>query len=464
MFKKAMAVLLAALMIAGLCACAGGSSADGTEVTVQSVADITGMGSLGVVERYAGKVVSGQTEKITRDTNKKVGEVFVAEGDEVTAGDVLFNYDTQSLQFSLEKLELELEGYENAISSGNEQITELEKERSSASSSQQLAYTLQIQSTEADIREAEYNKGLKEREIANMRTSLENTEVRATLTGRVMSVASTDDTGESYSYSGDSSDNAFITISDMKTFRVEGNVNELNAGSITEGMSVLIRSRMDENVTWQGTIEKIDWENPVKNDANGVYYYSNDNDDMTQSSKYPFYVALSSKDGLILGQHVYIEPDYGQSGVKTGLWLPEYYLADTGANAYVWAAGKKDTLEKRSVELGEYDAELGEYEILSGLSTQDYIAFPDDTMQAGLPVVRAEAGDMGDMSYGGESYSDEGYESYESYSDEGNSFESFETYETFEDVTPEAGTAETVTAEAETLPEAETQPERGTEG
>ncbi len=35
-------------------------------------------------------------------------------------------------------------------------------------------------------------------------------------------------------------------------------------------------------------------------------------DDTTSSSTYPFYVTLDSSDGLMLGQHVYIEMDEGQ--------------------------------------------------------------------------------------------------------------------------------------------------------
>ncbi len=446
MYKRAMTALLAALMMAGLCSCTGRSSADGETVTVQSVAQITGVGSLGVIERYAGKVVSGQTEKVARDTNKKVGEVKVEEGDEVKAGDVLFTYDTQALQFSLEKLQLELEGYNNTISAGNAQISELESERSSADSSQQLAYTLQIQSTEADVREAEYNKGLKEREIANMQSSLENTEVCAKISGRVMSVGSADDSEQSGGTGSGTSADSFITISDMNTFRVEGQINELNAGTLSEGMSVLIRSRMDDSQTWSGTIEKIDWENPVKSDNSSGYVIMSDsgNDEMTSTSKYPFYVSLASKDGLILGQHVYIEPDYGQSNVKTGLWLPEYYLGSTGSDAFVWAAGKKDTLEKRSVTLGAYDAELGEYEILSGLSTQDYIAFPEENLQAGMAVAKQEESVSGGMSMeimgGMEGMSTE-YAPAESMTTE-----SF----TDESVTAESATAESMTAESGT--------------
>ena len=48
----------------------------------------------------------------------------------------------------------------------------------------------------------------------------------------------------------------------------------------------------------------------------------------TSSSTYPFYVNLDSSDGLMLGQHVYIEPDEGQDEQKAGLWLSEVYIVD----------------------------------------------------------------------------------------------------------------------------------------
>ena len=34
-----------------------------------------------------------------------------------------------------------------------------------------------------------------------------------------------------------------------------------------------------------------------------------------------FYVNLDSSEGLMLGQHVYIEPDEGQDEKKSGIWL-----------------------------------------------------------------------------------------------------------------------------------------------
>ena len=44
--------------------------------------------------------------------------------------------------------------------------------------------------------------------------------------------------------------------------------------------------------------------------------------DVSTASKYPFYVTLDSSDGLLMGQHVYIEPDHGQGQRQEGIHLP----------------------------------------------------------------------------------------------------------------------------------------------
>ena len=107
------------------------------------------------------------------------------------------------------------------------------------------------------------------------------------------------------------------------------------------------------------------------------------------SSKYPFYVALESTDGLLLGQHVYIEPDYGQDAVEDAdtIHLPSWYLCDIEGNPYVWAQSGSGKLEKRNVTLGSYDDMMDTYVIESGLTPDDYIAFPDETLSAGMTCV-----------------------------------------------------------------------------
>ena len=53
----------------------------------------------------------------------------------------------------------------------------------------------------------------------------------------------------------------------------------------------------------------VDQENAASDDSNNMYgMMSTGGDSQTNSSSYPFYVQLETSEGLMLGQHVYIEP------------------------------------------------------------------------------------------------------------------------------------------------------------
>ena len=72
--------------------------------------------------------------------------------------------------------------------------------------------------------------------------------------------------------------------------------------------------------------------------------------------------------------------------------------------AYVWASNDKDKLEKRTVELGEYDEELGAYEITGGLTEKDAIAFPMEGLYEGVATVT----DISEVDYSSPLYNQEG--------------------------------------------------------
>ena len=105
-----------------------------------------------------------------------------------------------------------------------------------------------------------------------------------------------------------------------------------------------------------------------------------------KASKYNFYVQLTGTGDMLLGQHVYVEPDFGQTEVKDGIWIDESYVVKDGDDAYVWTLNKKDKLEKTKVELGDYDENLMMYEIKSGLTKDDYIVWASDDLYEGEPV------------------------------------------------------------------------------
>jgi len=147
-----------------------------------------------------------------------------------------------------------------------------------------------------------------------------------------------------------------------------------------------IVSRTDESVYWLGTVALVDYENPSQENPNDMYYGMS-SDEMTASSKYPFYIELDNTEGLILGQHVYLET-YSEEGEVTGIPLSMAFLCyDDEGVAYVWAENSRSKLEKRPVTLGAPNDMMGTVSIIEGLAETDYIAFPDGELcQEGAPT------------------------------------------------------------------------------
>ena len=377
----------------------GGNSAD--KVYVEKVSAIMNQ-SAGVNNRYSGVVEPQETLEINRDSERKVKEVYVSVGDEVEEGTVLFSYDTEDLQMQIDQAKLEMEGIANDISNSNAPIAELQKEKASAPEDQQFEYTTQIQTLQTSIKQSEYNKKSKQAEIDKYQKSIDNSEVTSKMAGVVKEI---NENGV------DSNGNtaAYMKILATGEYRVKGTIDETSVGTISEGTPVILRSRLDDTQTWTGSISKIDTES-TQTDSNSAYMYDGSSSG-DSASKYSFYVTLDSTDGLMLGQHLYIEPDYGQGTAeeKEGLWLYDYYIVQDDGDPYVWAADKKNRLEKRKVELGEYDENLGEYEIKSGLSEDDLIAFPMQGLYEGVAAVtNMEEVDYSSPLYNQESTDDSG--------------------------------------------------------
>lgn len=377
MKKFAVILLAAAMLLSVLAGC--GANAEG-EASVQSVSMICGFGATGLVDRFAG-VVSAQSEtQVKKDDNATVDAIKVKVDQEVKAGDVLFTYDMSQARLDLEKAQLELERMQNELESKKEEKAQLEKDKNAAPFENQMQYTLEIRQVNTDILEKEYNISLKAKDIEKMQNTVKNVSVTAPVTGRIKSInenGGSDQSGKPL---------PFMTIVETSGFRVKGYVNENNAGMLTEGTAVVIRSRVNDQ-TWKGTITLIDWENAQQGNQNN--YYGGSSDDTSSSSKYPFYVELETSDGLLLGQHVYIEPDYGQDAEQDAntLKLPSYYINDVDSSPWVWAQNDKGKLEKRSLTLGDYDAEMDTYVVTDGLTADDYIAFPDESLKAGMTCV-----------------------------------------------------------------------------
>jgi len=367
-------VLILSLVLSG-CGSSGGG------VYVQSVEVLSSMGGIAPGDHFLGLVVSEHVTEIKKDSDKAVKELFVKEGDDVKEGQELFSYDTEELQLNLDKKNLELEQLKASIEAYKTQIKQLEQERAGVSGSERMRYTLEIQSTQVDLKEAELKIKSHEQAVEDAAALLENSTVVSPIDGRVQNINETgmNNMGEPAAY---------ITIQQVGSYRVKGVLGELQRGGIMEGDRVTMVSRTDETETWSGTVTLVDYENPSQG-SDMDRYYGMAADEMTAASKYPFYVELDSTDGLLLGQHLYIklETEEGQpQGIPVG---SAFVCYEEDGSAYVWAENK-GKLEKRPVTLGEYNPMTDAQEILSGISLEDYIAFPDEQCREGAATTREE--------------------------------------------------------------------------
>ena len=362
--KKWLCLAMAVCMVMTFAACGSKEGA----VYVQSVADLANLGGIAPGDRFAGIVVSENVAEIQKDGERTIAELLVKEGDDVKEGEALFSYDTEELQLTLDKQRLELEQLKATIENYKEQIMDLERVRDRVGTADKLQYTIEIQSTQVDLKEAELNVKTKEAEVTKSENILANATVVSPVTGRVQAISEngTDNYGNPLPY---------ITIQQSGSYRIKGTLGELQRGGIMEGSRITVMSRTDASVTWSGTVTLVDYENPSQGNDYDMYY-GNSSNEMTSSSKYPFYVELDSTEGLILGQHVYMELET-EEGVTSGPSISSAFVCfEEDGSAYVWAE-KRGKLEKRTVTVGEYNFMNDTYEITGGLTEEDFIAFPD---------------------------------------------------------------------------------------
>ena len=261
-------------------------------------------------------------------------------------------------------------------------------------------YSLDLRTAKVSVLTTQGNIATKKKDIEKLKTSTKNAAVTSPVNGEVQSInadGGTDNNGNAL---------PFMTVVETGGFRVKGYVNENNASVLTQGTAVVIRSRVSDQ-TWKGSIDSIDWNNAQQTRSD----YGDS--DTAMSSKYPFYVKLEGKgDGLLMGQHVYIEPDYGQEDETdaNAINLPSYFINDADGSPWVWAKNSKDKLEKRNLKLGEYNGETDTYPVLDGLTAEDYIAFPDDSLKAGMACITYDDATFDPGTSGGEVYPEGGGE------------------------------------------------------
>ena len=362
-------IALGAALILGLTGCGSQTQIHADQAGMLTTAATTS-------DKFAGVVVSENAVEITRDTDQQIEELYVAVGDTVRVNEKLFEYDTDTLSLTIDKQELEIDKLDQQIKDLNTQIKDLEKQiktekaKKEKNQDKQLLASLDIQlrSVKADHTQATYDKQTLQAEITYNKNVLKNAVIRSPIMGTIRSI---DENGTPY-----------ITIQQDGAFQVKGTLNELslNAG-IMEGVGVTVLSRVDPTQYWTGMVSMVDYNAGGSDEQNDMF--GNVGDDLSTSTSYPFYITLDDTEGLLLGQHVYIQISAAAIGDEL-LRIPEQYIMDvmfdettffnTGT---VWAVDMVTlTLTKTTVVLGEYDPTYGTYVVESGITAEDYLADP----------------------------------------------------------------------------------------
>ena len=237
------------------------------------------------------------------------------------------------------------------------QIAELRKEQEK-----------KIEELRLSVKMAEADYKIKKRE-------LEDGNIYADFDGKVVSLLSEEESRKTRK--------PMIKVSGGGGYQIEGSVNELSRETMKIGQKVTVND-WNSGGSYEGEIIAIG-EFPVR--MRGYNGRGNPN-----SSYYPFTVFVGGDADLQTGSYVSIQ--YASSETENGVYLNNPFIREEKGQSFVYVLGENDRLEKRNVTTGK--ALWGSYtEITSGLSAEDYLAFPYGKNVK--PGAKAKIGDMSDF-------------------------------------------------------------------
>ncbi len=239
----------------------------------------------------------------------------------------------------------------------------------------------QIRSYESSIKELKLNIRESEIKLHQYDRTLDGRVVKATINGVVKKAGSV----------GSSTGSEFIVITGSAGIYVKVNVNELKRDTIKIG-DIVTGTNYENSQMFSGVVTEIS-EFPTNNENS--YYYWGGGGDNPNASFYPVTAYVEDAEGMTDGSYVSVTITSSDSAsAASGIYLENYLVrSDRQGRSYVFVQGKDGTLEKRYVKTGSGLWGSG-VQIKSGLTTEDYIAFP-----YGKDVVEGAATQIADSLY-----------------------------------------------------------------
>ena len=227
-----------------------------------------------------------------------------------------------------------------------------------------------IQEQVAGIKETKLQMRESDLKLRQFERKLENQVVRAQMDGVVMSAGTIE---------GGGSDNGFIVIAGAAGLYVQGSLSELMLETIHVGDEINVSS-WEYGYNCTATITEISGY-PLEDNMYGGWGENGN------ASYYPFNAYIENTDGV---QEGFVEITFQQTADTSGIYLEQYFVkTDASGKNYVFVRGKDGLLEKRYVKTAVSDGGYS-VRIRSGLSEDDWIAFPGTYVEEGAKTVEAE--------------------------------------------------------------------------
>ncbi|MBM0067173.1 efflux RND transporter periplasmic adaptor subunit [Alkalicoccobacillus gibsonii] len=340
------------------------------------------------MQAFTGKIEAEKQEKVFMNPELgKIKETFVQEGDEIQEGDPLFEYEpveVEDTSLEIEQTQMELEMAYLQINQTQKKIDKLTKSIKNAEKEEKEMLQEELDQANYDLKVINLETGQTQKRLdALKKTSETNANVVVSkTTGIVQSINADIADGAQ----NEAANAPFIQIITNGDYLIKSQINELLIGTLEEGSEVLVTAKNGQEGEWVGTVTEIG-KLPVSSeeDSYGGYYEESN----PQTSKYPFTVVLPEHEGLEIGYHVNVEPMMGdfEEEETDQIVLDSFIIFEEDGLSYVWKVSEEMTWMKQEVEVGETNEEMYTTEIISGLTVDDYVAYPDPAPTEGDEAV-----------------------------------------------------------------------------
>lgn len=279
-------------------------------------------GSLPLVERFSGNVVSENQVELYPEVNAQIAEVFVENGDFVNKGDVLVKLQDEPFQKQLQQSEANLKINNARLKQAKAQLSTLEAQykRIQALAEKDLSSELELEqinaekiSAEADVELAEAQVEQSAALVDERKNQLTKTLIKAPVTGTI---------GQRNAQPGmqASASTPLFMIGDLSKLRVEILLTEsmLNKIKVGQTAAISVTDQNGEIVTINGELSRISpFLNEVTRSTEAEIDIDNQNGLLNPGMYVPvdIFYGESQQATLIPTSAIFIDPNTGTEGI-----------------------------------------------------------------------------------------------------------------------------------------------------